>query len=128
MYEWSEEHEAIIAVMRRFVDEHVRPHIDELEHEGLPPYGVLRTMYETFGLKDAARERFERILERKLAGGDSPAEPRAHDAALTIIPTIELSRVSPGLVTALGVSSGLAAGTINRLGTPDQMRRWALDL
>jgi hypothetical protein len=128
MYEWSDEHQAIIAVMRRFVDEHVRPHIDSLEHEGLPPYDVLRAMYETFGLKEAAHERFERIVERKLAGGAASEEPRAHDASLTIIPTIELSRVSPGLVTALGVSTGLAAGTINRLGTPDQMRRWALDL
>jgi alkylation response protein AidB-like acyl-CoA dehydrogenase len=128
MYEWSDEHEAIITVMRRFVDEHVRPHIDKLEHEGLAPYDVLRTMFETFGLKEAARERFERLLERKLSGDEAPEEPRAHDPTLTIIPTIELSRVSPGLVTALGVSTGLAAGTINRLGTPDQMRRWALDL
>lgn len=128
MYEWSKEHEAIIAVMRRFVDEEVRPHLDELEHLGDPPYGVLRTMYDTFGLKDAARERFERLLARKVAGDDAPEESRVHDPALTIIPTIELSRVSPGLVTSLGVSTGLAAGTINRLGTPDQMRRWALDL
>jgi alkylation response protein AidB-like acyl-CoA dehydrogenase len=128
MYEWSKEHEAIIAVMRRFVDEEVRPRIDDLEHHGVPPYEVLRTMFATFGLKDAARERFERILERKLAGDCATDEPRTSDPALTIIPTIELSRVSPALVTALGVSTGLAAGTINRLGTPEQMRRWALDL
>ncbi|HWD95050.1 MAG TPA: acyl-CoA dehydrogenase family protein [Acidimicrobiales bacterium] len=128
MYEWSKEHEAIIAVMRRFVDEEVRPRIDDLEHHGVPPYEVLRTMFATFGLKDAARERFERVLERKLAGDGATDEPRTSDPALTIIPTIELSRVSPALVTALGVSAGLAAGTINRLGTPEQMRRWALDL
>jgi hypothetical protein len=128
VYEWSKEHEAIIAVMRRFVDEEVRPRIDDLEHHGVPPYEVLRTMFATFGLKDAARERFERVLERKLAGDGATDEPRTSDPALTIIPTIELSRVSPALVTALGVSAGLAAGTINRLGTPEQMRRWALDL
>ncbi|MGC2174669.1 MAG: acyl-CoA dehydrogenase family protein [Acidimicrobiales bacterium] len=128
MYEWSKEHEAIIAVMRRFVDEEVRPHLDELEHLGVPPYGVLRTMFDTFGLKDAARERFERLIARKIAGDNATEGSRVHDPALTIIPTIELSRVSPGLVTSLGVSTGLAAGTINRLGTPDQMRRWALDL
>ena len=45
-----------------------------------------------------------------------------------MISTIELCRVSPGLVTSLGVSTGLAAGTINKLGTPAQMERWALDL
>src|ERR1700744_152562 len=121
MYEWSDEHEAIIAVMRGFVDGQVRPPLDELEHEGVPPYEVLRTMFETFGLKDAARDRFERLLARKQAGDSAPEEPRAHDPALTIIPTIELSRVSPGLVTALGGSTGLAAGAINRLGTPAQM-------
>jgi hypothetical protein len=128
MYEWSKEHEAIIAVMRRFVDEEVRPHLDELEHLGVPPYGVLRAMFDTFGLKDAARERFDRLIARRIAGDKATEGSRVHDPALTIIPTIELSRVSPGLVTSLGVSTGLAAGTINRLGTPDQMRRWALDL
>ena len=95
MYEWSKEHEAIIAVMRRFVDEEVRPHIDDLEHLGVPPYDVLRTMFDTFGLKEAARERFERLLARKVAGDEASEESRAHDAALTIIPTIELSRVEP---------------------------------
>lgn len=128
MYEWSKEHEAIIAVVRRFVDEEIRPQLDDLEHHGVPPFGVLRTMFETFGLKESARERFSKLLERKLAGQSAPEEAHAYDPALTIIPTIELSRVSPGLVTTLGVSTGLAAGTINRLGTPDQMQRWALDL
>jgi hypothetical protein len=36
--------------------------------------------------------------------------------------------VSPGLVTSLGVSTGLAGGTIMKLGTPEQMERFALDL
>jgi hypothetical protein len=45
-----------------------------------------------------------------------------------LISTIELCRVSPGLLTSLGVSTGLAAGTINKLGTPEQMERWGLDL
>lgn len=131
MYEWSSEQEAIAAVVRRFVDEEIRPKIDDLEHYGLAPYDVLRTMYRTFGLEQAARERFEKLLARKQSGEERDENEGAapgHDAALTIIPTIELSRVSPGLVTTLGVSTGLAAGTINRLGTPEQMRRWALDL
>ena len=128
MYEWSAEHEAIIEVMRRFVDEEVRPHLDDLEHHGVPPYDVLRTMFKVFGLREAALDSFERLLERQVNGDDAPKGPRAIDPALTIIPTIELCRVSPGLVTSLGVSTGLAAGTINRLGTPEQMRRWSRDL
>ena len=36
--------------------------------------------------------------------------------------------MSPGLVTSLGVSTGLAGGTIMKLGTPEQMERFGLDL
>lgn len=129
MYQWSDEHQAIIDVMRRFVDDEIRPHLDDLEHHGLAPYDILRTMYKTFGLRATAEESFARQLERKQRGDDVPASARGGgDPALTLIPTIELCRVSPGLVTSLGVSTGLAAGTINRLGTPAQMQRWGLDL
>ncbi len=128
MIEWSEEHQTIIDVVRRFVDEEIRPQLDDLEHHGVPPYAVLRRMFETFGLGTLARENFQRQLERKVSGDDRPSGRRTSDPALTIIPTIELCRVSPGLVTSLGVSTGLAAGTINKLGTPEQMQRWGLDL
>ena len=127
MYEWSEEHLAIAEAVRRFVDAEVRPRLDDLEHNGVPPYDVLRGMYEVFGLADIARDSFARQLARKRDGADDGAR-RGADPAPQIISTIELCRVSPGLVTSLGVSVGLAAGTINRLGTPAQMERWALDL
>jgi alkylation response protein AidB-like acyl-CoA dehydrogenase len=128
MFEWSDEHQTIIDVVRRFVDEEIRPNLDDLEHNGVPPYDILRKMYDVFGLAALARENFERQLQRKVEGNDEPGERRSSDPALTIIPTIELCRVSPGLVTSLGVSTGLAAGTINKLGTPEQMKRWALEL
>lgn len=129
MYDWTEEHQAIIAVVRRFVDEEIRPHLDDLEHHGVPPYAILRKMYDVFGLKEMAQENFKRQLERKISG-EEPSRERGggSDPAAQLISTIELCRVSPGLVTSLGVSSGLAAGTINKLGTPAQMERWALDL
>jgi hypothetical protein len=128
MYDWNEEHQAIIAVVRRFVDQEIRPHIDDLEHNGVPPYDILRKMYATFGLKELAHENFKRQLERKISGEEPNREGRSSDPAPQLISTIELCRVSPGLVTSLGVSTGLAAGTINKLGTPAQMERWALDL
>jgi hypothetical protein len=56
MYEWSPEHQAIAAVVRRFVDEEVRPHLDDLEHNGVPPYAIMRRMYDVFGLKEMAGE------------------------------------------------------------------------
>jgi hypothetical protein len=128
MYEWSEEHQAIIDVVRRFVDEEIRPNLDDLEHHGVAPYEILRKMYDVFGLKTLAKESFQRQLERKRSGDNTQRSSGAQDPAMTLIPTIELCRVSPGLVTSLGVSVGLAAGTINKLGTPRQMERWGLDL
>jgi alkylation response protein AidB-like acyl-CoA dehydrogenase len=128
MYDWSEEHQAIIAVVRRFVDEEIRPHLDDLEHNGVPPYEILRKMYVTFGLKEMAQENFARQLKRKISGDDTTRESRGSDPAAQLISTIELCRVSPGLLTSLGVSTGLAAGTINKLGTAAQMERWSLDL
>src|SRR5271167_2499371 len=106
MYEWSEEHQAIIDVVRRFVDEEVRPHLDDLEHNGVPPFEILRKMYDVFGLKAMAQESFKRQLQKKIDGDESTTERRGNDPALTLIPTIELCRVSPGLVTSLGVSTG----------------------
>ena len=126
MYDWSDEHQAIIAVVRRFVDEEIRPHLDDLEHHDVPPYEILRKMYDVFGLKEMARENFARLLERKVSG--EPSTRSRSDPAAQLISTIELCRVSPGLLTSLGVSTGLAAGTINKLGTPAQVQRWALDL
>ena len=126
MFEWSEEHRAISDALRRFVDEQIRPRLDDLEHHGEPPYEVLRLLYRTFGIREMALEGFERQLQRKVSGEET--RERASDPAASLLSTIELCRVSPGLVTSLGVSVGLAAGTINKLGTPVQMERWGRDL
>ena len=45
-----------------------------------------------------------------------------------MIAIIELCRVCPGLVTAMGVSMGLTAAAVNAKGTIAQKERWALDL
>jgi alkylation response protein AidB-like acyl-CoA dehydrogenase len=80
-------------------------------------------------MDEMARDNFKRQLDRKVAG-DEPSKDRRPNSqvAMTLIPIIELCRVSPGLVTSLGVSTGLAAGTIMKLGTPEQMERWGLAL
>ena len=134
MFEWSEEQLAIRDAVRRFVAEEVAPNVEELEHGETPPYAVIRKLYRTFGLDEAARQSFKRALERKTSGGGAdrgPAAERAEggsNAALTMIPIIELCHYCPGIVTALGVSTGLAGGTIMKSGTPAQMERWGLDL
>jgi alkylation response protein AidB-like acyl-CoA dehydrogenase len=114
---WSEEELEYRASLRRFVDLELFPHRHELEHGTHPPYEHIRRYYQAFGVGEAALERFDRSL-----GGVDRPEPKA--SAETLLPMIELSRCSPGLVTAMGVSVGLTAGTILRSGTAEQKLRW----
>ena len=133
MFEWSEEQLAIRDAVRRFVEEEVAPNVEDLEHGETPPYEVIRKLYTTFGLDVMARESAKKSIERKANGVGATGEAAARvegrsNAALTLIPIIELCHYCPGIVTALGVSTGLAGGTIMKSGTPAQMERWGLDL
>jgi alkylation response protein AidB-like acyl-CoA dehydrogenase len=131
MFEWSEEQRAVRDAVRRFVEAEVAPRVPELEHGDLPPYDLIRKMLSTFGIDAMAEDRFERRLARLKAGeaaGDAKSEGGGAGAALTLIPIVELCRYCPGMVTAMGVSLGLAAGTILSRGTPEQLERWARDL
>ena len=126
--------------IRGFIADEVVPHIDELEHGDMPPYDIIRKLYATFGMDAMAKDRFERQLafDREVAaaierGEEPPARPERSggdggSAALTMIPIIELCRHCPGIVTAMGVSFGLAAGTIMKSGTIAQKERWGGDL
>ena len=134
MYEWSEEHKMIRDAVRQFIDAEVRPRREELEFGDTPPYEVIRSFYRTFGMDQMARDSFARRIARdaEVEAGTAPAlegrEPAGNNAGMTLIPIIELCRCSPGLVTAMGVSTGLAAATIMSRGTVRQKERWALDL
>ncbi len=129
MFEWTQEQEAIRDAVRRFVEEEIKPQVDELEHGDNPPYEVIRKLYSTFGLDAIARDNFKRQLERKQSGDEGPPKREGGgNAAMTLIPIIELCHYCPGIVTALGVSTGLAAGTIMKRGTPAQMERWGQSL
>ncbi|MGH3745310.1 MAG: acyl-CoA dehydrogenase family protein, partial [Mycobacteriales bacterium] len=147
MIEWNDTERAVSSAVRDFVDREIRPHLDALEHgdhrDGeISPYDVLRKLYSTFGLDVMARESFKKRLERERAGGtereraDGDAstgrgrdegQPEGADSFLTLA-LVELCRVSPGLTTSLGVTLGLAAGTIMNRGTVEQKERWAGDL
>jgi len=134
MIEWSETHLAIRDMVRRFVEAEIKPKLEELEHGELPPYDILRKLFATFGLRDMAISNFERQMKREREGAparpepDDDETPRAEDLGMRLIPVIELSRYCPGMVTALGVSVGLTAGTIMSRGTTRQKERWAKDL
>jgi acyl-CoA dehydrogenase len=129
MFAWTDEQLAIRDAVRRFVADEIAPRVPDLEHGDVPPYEVIRKFYATFGLDQLARDSFKRALERKQTG--TPPGRRSEDstaAAMSLIPIIEICHYCPGIVTALGVSTGLAAGTIMKRGTPAQMERWGLDL
>ena len=84
MFEWSDEHQMIREAVKRFVDEEIRPHVDELEHGDLPPYDILRKLFATFGMDAMARDRFKKQIEREksvaaaVARGEEP--PPAKEA------------------------------------------------
>jgi alkylation response protein AidB-like acyl-CoA dehydrogenase len=141
MIEWSETHRSIQTALRRFCETEVVPKLHAIEHEGEPPYEVLRKLIAAFGIADMATARFtaqiERQKAREAAGAaardEGERKPRggpeaAMEVAMQMIPVIELSRYSPGMVTALGVSMGLTSKAIMSRGTIRQKERWALPL
>jgi alkylation response protein AidB-like acyl-CoA dehydrogenase len=138
MIEWSETHAAIRDMVRKFVDAEIKPKVADLEHGDLPPYDILRKMFATFGLRDMASARAEKAVarakkrEEAAARGETiPREERREtgdQVAMQMISIIELSRLCPGMVTALGVSTGLTPTTIMSRGTARQIERWVPDL
>jgi alkylation response protein AidB-like acyl-CoA dehydrogenase len=135
MYKWGEEQLMIRDAVRQFVEAEIKPNLWDLEHGDMPPYDILRKMYRTFGMDQMARDSFKKRIEaeRVTAEGGGEAPKRAEGGGgsgvgMTLIPIIELCRYCPGMVTAMGVSVGLTAGTIMSRGTVAQKERWALDL
>src|SRR5262249_58637756 len=57
MIEWNEQHLMIRDMMRRFIDEEIKPNLDALEHGDLPPYDNLRKLMRTFRLDGVNRPR-----------------------------------------------------------------------
>ncbi|MVF12916.1 acyl-CoA dehydrogenase [Ketobacter sp. MCCC 1A13808] len=137
MIEWSESQRMLRTAVRQFVEKEIAPNLETLEHGDTPPYDVLRKFLRSFGIDAMARQRFEAdIAKAKEAGeaDESEKDPamvemmRGEETAMRLIPAIELCRFCPGMVTAMGVSMGLTAGTIMSRGTIAQKERWAADL
>ncbi|SFP68648.1 hypothetical protein SAMN05421810_103100 [Amycolatopsis arida] len=133
MIEWSETDELIREAIREFVDKEIRPHVDALESGELPPYDIIRKLFTSFGVGAIASEAFGELVEhekRKAAGERSGGRRPGFgmelngQEALAMVAISELCGVSMGIVTAMGVSLGLAAGTIMTRGTLAQKERW----
>ncbi len=139
MFQWTDEQEMVRGAVRQFIDKEIRPRIDEFEHGDTPPYEVLRKLFRDFGMDVAARDRFAKQIafEKEVAAavekGETPPEKPKRDgdggaSSLTLIPIIELCKVCPGMVTAMGVSMGLTSAAISSKGTIAQKERWVPDL
>ncbi|MBO2449799.1 acyl-CoA dehydrogenase family protein [Actinomadura barringtoniae] len=137
MIEWTDEDLMIRDAVRGWIEAEVRPNLDALDAGELPPYDLIRGLFKTFGMDEMARSSFASRIEKEKAGAGSTSGAKGEDgeergpggnAAMNMLPIIELCKVSPGLVTAMGVSLGLAAGTIMKRGTVEQKERWGLDL
>ena len=139
MYQWTDEQEMVRGAVRQFIDKEIRPRIEEFEHGDTPPYDVLRKMFKEFGMDVAARERFAKqiafetlVSEAAEKGEAAPEKPKRDGdggaSSLTLIPIIELCKVCPGMVTAMGVSMGLTSAAISSKGTIAQKERWVPDL
>ena len=139
MFQWTDEQEMVRGAVRQFIDKEIRPHIDEFEFGDTPPYDVLRKMFAEFGMDSAARDRFAKQIafEKEVAAavekGETPPEKPKRDgdggaSSLTLIPIIELCKVCPGMVTAMGVSMGLTSAAISSKGTIAQKERWVPEL
>ena len=139
MFEWSEEELAIRDAVRSFVDKEVRPVQDELEFGDLPPYDLIRRFYSAFGMDAMAGEAFDKAIARAQSEETQSEETQsgepgsgdvgsAMDPAMSMLVSSEFCRVSIGIPAAIGVSVGLAGGTINSRGSIEQRKRWARDI
>jgi alkylation response protein AidB-like acyl-CoA dehydrogenase len=136
MIEWSETDLMIRDSIRGFIDQEIRPHIDELEHGDLPPYEIIRKMFAAFGIAEMARESFGKTIAREQAkaaalsaGEELPPKKQKSGGggvpmSMAFVAFSEICKVAMGVSTAAGVSLGLGAATIMSRGTLAQKERW----
>ncbi|MBA4859051.1 acyl-CoA dehydrogenase family protein [Nocardia farcinica] len=134
MFEWSETDLMVRDAVRGFIDREIRPNLDALDSGEMLPYPILRKMFAEFGIAAMATESLEKSLaaeEARTEGGDAP-ERRGSGAfgqqSMMAVVVSELSGVCLGLVSAMGVSTGLGAATIMARGTLAQKKRWLPEL
>jgi len=131
MFQFSQEHEMVRTIVRKWAESKLAPKVDAFE-AGEPPYELMRDLAKTFGLPSMVRAAFDKIEQRAKDGSSSNAKDvnigGMGDPALSSILSIELSRVCPGFMLAFGASMGLAGGAIVGKGTLEQKKRWGLPI
>lgn len=142
MIEWSESDELIRESVREFIDKEIQPHRDALESGQLSPYPIARKLFSEFGLDVIAAEAIKTMLDKqraKMATADEPKPDKREgsyggfgdigaQASMGAVLVSELAGVSIGLLSVIGVSLSLGAGTIMSRGTLAQKERWLPEL
>ncbi|WP_278261276.1 acyl-CoA dehydrogenase family protein [Nocardia sp. AG03] len=131
MYQWSDEDLMFREAVRGFIAKEITPQVDQLESGALPPFDIIRKMFATFGIDEMARDGLEKALAREEAGDSGAGKSSgglSGAGSMGVVLNSELAGVSLGLVASMGVSLGLAAGTIRSRGTLAQKKRWLPDL
>jgi alkylation response protein AidB-like acyl-CoA dehydrogenase len=134
MFAFTDEQKMVRQMVKKWVDQKLRPANAALDRNELLPYDLMRDFAKSFGIPDMVRAGFDRMAARaeKRAAASGEDEPAGSvmmgggDPALQAIIAIEFSRVNPGFFMAFGAWLGLAGGAIMAKGTPAQKRRWAL--
>jgi hypothetical protein len=134
--EWSDTEVAIRDAIREFVDNEIRPHADALDSGEMLPYPIIRKFFSTFGIDAMALENFKKSIEAehaRSAEGSAVEKPKSMTGgsggeAMGLLASLELCKVNMGLTSAMGVSIGLAVGTIMSRGSIEQKERWIPDL
>lgn len=142
MFEFSEEQKMVGQMVRRWAMSKLEPKVNDIE-SGEPPYDLMRDFARTFGITEMVKSSFQRMEKRakeraqevekgETGEGRKDREAMAGlaggDPAMSMIVSLELSRICPGFMLALGASAGLAGGAIMGKGTLEQKQRWARPL
>jgi alkylation response protein AidB-like acyl-CoA dehydrogenase len=139
MIRYNEEQLMMRDMFRKFLEKELAPIRDDIELNGVPPYEFIRKLYKHLGLGEMAAAKFHRQIEKEKAAelGESieekPAEEgfnqkRATATAAQGLLITELAKYGLGIITSLGVSTGLTYSAIMNKGTIAQKEKWALPL
>jgi hypothetical protein len=75
VFEFTETHQQIGEMLRRFCEREIEPVIDGLERGEVDPFSLLRRLSDTFGLGEMVEGPLRRKAER-LRAGEPPAHTR----------------------------------------------------
>ncbi len=144
MFELTEPQKMIQQMLRQYIDENIKPHVEAMEDdESLDMFDKAREMYRMTGAGMMAQKGLEKLAKKRdenaeadaggglakaLGEGEEGQASPTDDPMMSMLMSKELCRVSPGFAMSFGVSLALAAGAIVSKGTGRQIREFAIPI